>query len=458
MKMNHDFNKKFHLKKRGNLNTCSHQQTNNKKKRKKIHFPIHIYKSNDYEHYDFSELSLSYPSFAYQLEQLKLRRDLATSSYNDGTLELTKATNEILKDRHEDISKDESINNESIAGDHLHSSCFGTFVTFDFNLELARAILHKYHGGITLTSMPTDRLCPPIPNRLNYVRWIYDLVYQKTEFGGDGEKINKIEENDNILKKLHFRGIDIGTGASCIYPLLLSSIFSKDWMFFATEIDPISFRSAQKNIDANKLQHKIQISLVPQTKEKEEPKFAQELQSTETQPTSFSTLLTKYQTSQVQGPVYNAIEAAIQLYDEPKIQFDFCMTNPPFYSKPSHCQTPRSGDLRARTAMTTLESLYPRGGEKAFILDMINDSLTSRNQITWYTSLIGQKSTLDYIEKTLLKLGFSRANVRIAQFVQGKRGIQRRWAIAWTFMETPLRSLGKFLESVSSCSKTFFFF
>jgi len=386
------------------------QDSNESIKRSKYNHSIEIYNSNDFQH-DFTDLATFYPPFAQQLKQLKSRRKI-------------------------DIQRSTKSN---LRGGDLFS-CFGTYVTFDFNVELTRAILLKDHG-LVLPSMPNNRLCPPVPNRLNYVRWIKDLVL--------GNICNIASQE----KRLHFQGMDIGTGSSCIYPLLLSSVFSKQsdkWRFFATEVDPISLKSAQSNVDANHLQDCITVALVKQTEDifNVEAKKSAKLDSSTFQPSQC-----------VYGPLQNSLLAALSIKKEKNTiesqQFDFCMTNPPFYATIAQCQTPRVGDFRDRTAMTLSESFYPRGGETAFITDIIHDSLQTRQQITWYTSLIGQKSTLHHVERILLDLGFGRGSIATAEFVQGGRGSQRRWGIAWTFMQVPMRNPGNVFTFDFFCLTTY---
>jgi 23S rRNA (adenine1618-N6)-methyltransferase len=115
------------------------------------------------------------------------------------------------------------------------------------------------------------------------------------------------------------------------------------------------------------------------------------------------------------------------------------MTNPPFYSTLHEADGYRIGDGRERTEMTTSEAVY-EGGEYAFISDMIHDSMVLRSRITWYTSMMGKKTTLQAIEKKLRSIGFGRANIRSTEFIQGKT---RRWGIAWTFQESPERLIGE---------------
>jgi hypothetical protein len=82
---------------------------------------------------------------------------------------------------------------------------------------------------------------------------------------------------------------------------------------------------------------------------------------------------------------------------------------------------------RQRT-LATVHELVCEGGEVAFVSQMAAESVALRNQIAWFTSMIGKKSTLKCIQDTLRQLQPSA--VQVTQFVQGE---QTRWGIAWTF-------------------------
>eukprot|EP01083_Nonionella_stella_P289112 983932_1 len=66
--------------------------------------------------------------------------------------------------------------------------------------EVTRVLLkNDFHLDF---DMPIDRLCPPVTQRLNYILWVEDLLALSPK------------SSETV------RGIDIGTGASCIFPLL----------------------------------------------------------------------------------------------------------------------------------------------------------------------------------------------------------------------------------------------
>ena len=319
---------------------------------------------------------------------------------------------------------------------------FNSHVDSDFNVALTRALL-KEDFGLNLPCMPKGYLCPPVPNRLNYVCWLKQLLTKEREIDTSLVQIGDDDENFEIPN--HARGIDIGTGASCIYPLLLCKNFTTEnfveapregshnnqvWKFLATDIDDDAITSAMQNVAANKLDNQILLCRVPPAPG-----------NIRNESNAISAELSKKDN---QGPIMSAIRAAENninffcsspIASEP-LMFDFCMTNPPFYSSYKEASTDRIGDGRKRTDMTFGEGVY-YDGEVGFVSDMISDSLKLRNRITWYSSMVGRKSSLTILLNKLQMLGFvGRGNVVTTEFLQGKT---TRWGIAWTFLEVPSR-------------------
>lgn len=100
---------------------------------------------------------------------------------------------------------------------------FNYKTTIDFNdqhalITLTQAIMKvMFHRE---WKCPLDNLCPRIPNRLNYLLWVKFYVE---------EPITRV--------------IDVGTGATLIYPLLGEKMLK--WKFIATESNPDSAKHAQ---------------------------------------------------------------------------------------------------------------------------------------------------------------------------------------------------------------------
>ncbi|MCJ1309514.1 hypothetical protein MMC25_003174 [Agyrium rufum] len=227
--------------------------------------------------------------------------------------------------------------------------------------------------------LPDDRLCPPVPNRLNYILWLQDLLDTTSDSYTD-----QYDPSREVI------GLDIGTGASCIYPLLGCRQRPK-WRFAASDIDKKNLEYARNNIIANNLK--------------------------------------------------SDIRPLLTLSDEPLIplsklgieELDFTMCNPPFYnseasllsSAAAKSRPPHSACTGAAVEMVTL------GGEVAFVTRMIEESCILREQVQWYTSMLGKLGSISALIETLK--GKRCGNWAVTEFVQGER--TRRWGLAWSWRD-----------------------
>mmetsp|Transcript_12866 Transcript_12866/g.18792 ORF Transcript_12866/g.18792 Transcript_12866/m.18792 type:complete len:828 (-) Transcript_12866:64-2547(-) len=520
---------------------------------------------------NFKVLKSKHDDFAHELHLLQQRQQHKTQqllllqqqsqSQPDNKLKLEEKYSSNQEE--EEVTKEKECNYIS----NVSSSSFSSNVDYNFNLALTRAIL-QCSFGLTLPCMTSSTptlsiknhkreeqqkfLCPPVPNRANYVAWIQSLVKQSCSSHYfvlptprlQGEEVCKLgqmyketnhvdfsgrcstEEKDEreltmttpsfqhcYSNLLHYQGIDIGTGASCIYPLLLStSIFMEDeyekvphirsneqtvdkrntddkfhyptWRFAATDIDPESILCAKENVIANNLQDMIHALLVGPSKTQRDFGVYGNVSNNDVMENSVASCKDDDSDGEGEkeempfhcdcgGPVYAAIKAAEKLdifqrkwgypigsgggdvsslVDKSNSSsassransktssfsyYDFVMTNPPFYASQADATTPRQGDNRPRTDMTKSESVYP-GGELGFVLDMMKDSVLFKDHVTWYTSMIGKKSTLTQLIRILRDAGFGTGSVRTTEFLQGN---QLRWGIAWTFRDVSARSL-----------------
>ncbi|KIY52254.1 S-adenosyl-L-methionine dependent methyltransferase, partial [Fistulina hepatica ATCC 64428] len=261
---------------------------------------------------------------------------------------------------------------------------------------LTQALLNRDFG--LSVRLLEDRLCPPIPNRLNYVLWIQDIV----EASSLSDQVSQ--------RGREIRGIDIGTGACAIYPLLACSL-EQSWKFCATEIDQHSLDNAKAVVADNGLVSRIEI-----------------LQAKE------------------DGPLL----LPLKLYN---FDFDFSMCNPPFYSSREEMATsarvkesrPNAACFFFRSAFTSetdvamqvctgaeVEMITP-GGEAVFVNRMIEESRALRTRCQWYTSMLGKMASLFAVCEALR--AHSIDNYAITEFVQGQT---RRWAVAWSFGDARL--------------------
>ncbi|KAI9739151.1 MAG: hypothetical protein M1834_007364 [Cirrosporium novae-zelandiae] len=228
-----------------------------------------------------------------------------------------------------------------------------------------------------IIKLPPDRLCPPVPNRLNYILWLQDLL-DTTNNGS----------SDQYDPKRDVTGLDIGTGASCIYPLLGCSLRSK-WRFVATELDEKSLECASSNIRQNNLKSRIR----PMKNEADGPLIPLDVLGFE--------------------------------------KIDFTMCNPPFYTSQDEMLSSAKEKSRPPFSACTgspIEMIYP-GGEIAFVSRMIDESVILRGRVQWYTSMLGKLSSVSAIIEKLKSVGI--ANWAATEFIQGNK--TRRWAIAWSW-------------------------
>ena len=257
-------------------------------------------------------------------------------------------------------------------------SAFSSNVTRAFTVELTRALLQAYFN-LKLPYLENNHLCPPVPNRFFYIHWI----------------------QTHLLHPSHPKsnwGMDIGTGATCIYPLLASRFF--EYNMVGSEIDTQALSLAKSNVSCNQLEQKIHLLEV-------NPSHSQEPSL----------------------PPGGPLERALKAWNQPQHLFDFVMTNPPFYDPDSmEHSTPRAGDGRARTEMTVSEGNYP-GGEVGFVTDMIVDSLKNRQSSRWFSSMFGKKTSFIKLRKLLVHL-LGPAHLEATEYGPGQ---YTRWFIAWTF-------------------------
>ncbi|KAI0188272.1 hypothetical protein EV127DRAFT_131316 [Xylaria flabelliformis] len=244
-------------------------------------------------------------------------------------------------------------------------------------MALTKTLL-KSDFGLEI-KLPSNRLCPPVPNRHNYILWLKDLL--------DSTSSSYTEQYE---PEREVTGLDIGTGASLIYPLLGCTQRS-GWGFVATDIDAESLASARENARLNGLESRIRIvdrggsgeSLIP--------------------------------------------------LDELNIEsIDFVMVNPPFYSSETElldlarqkAQPPHSACTGAPVEMVC------EGGEVKFVGRMIEESLSLGGRVQWYTAMLGKLSSLEALVEILK--GHNIDNFAVTTFIQGSK--TRRWGLAWSFI------------------------
>ncbi|MEN8964978.1 MAG: 23S rRNA (adenine(1618)-N(6))-methyltransferase RlmF [Polaribacter sp.] len=243
---------------------------------------------------------------------------------------------------------DELVKSNPHLKEFVSQNKYGT-TTIDFSnpkavKELNKALLFSF-DQLSIWDFPDENLCPPIPGRLDYIHHLADLLSE--------------EENIKIL--------DIGTGATCIYPLL--GVAEYHWNFVATDIDLDSLDTAQDNIDDNHLEN--QIDLRQQFNEQ------------------------------------HILKGVIEEDDF----FTATMCNPPFYKSAEEAQganrrkTRNLGNNAVRNFSGNNNELWYVGGEKAFLHNYLYESSLFSKKSKWFTSLVSKKENVESLKKSSTKLG-----------------------------------------------------
>jgi len=236
------------------------------------------------------------------------------------------------------------------------------------------ALLFKYYN-ITFWDFPDDNLCPPIPGRVDYVHHLADLL-----------KSSGLTKNIKI--------IDIGTGASCIYPLLGNAEYN--WQFVGTDIDKKSLDRANKILKKNKLTEFIELK--------------QQLDST-----------------QIFKGIFNET-----------VKFSASMCNPPFYKSQQEAMEANArkleglgnrNDIKTRNFSGKQQELWYKGGEKAFVHTYLYESSMFKTQCFWYTTLVSKKENAESMYASLKKLGAT--EIKTIPMHQGNKVTR---VVAWTFL------------------------
>ena len=248
---------------------------------------------------------------------------------------------------------------------------------------LNKALLSHYYG-IQKWEFPDTNLCPPIPGRADYIHYMSDLL----------------NNNDNITC------LDIGVGASCIYPIL--GVSEYNWNFIASEVNTEAITIAKKIIKDN-----------PSLKGK-----------------------VKFRIQKDENNIFKGII-------KPKDKIDLSICNPPFHSskkealkgsmrKIRNLSGERSKKIQLNFSGVANELVY-KGGEYQFIKNMIEESVLYSNNCLWFTTLVSKEKNLKNIYKLLedikakdvktLNIGTSNKKSRIVVWTFQTKEEQKNWKI-----------------------------
>ena len=232
-------------------------------------------------------------------------------------------------------------------------------------------LLHFYN--LNFWDIPNQNLVPPIPGRADYIHYLADLL--------------KVDDS-------HKNVLDIGTGASLVYPLIGSAVYN--WNFVATDIEPKSIEIAQEIIDKN-------------------------------------THLTSKISLRLQSDKRQILSGIIKKDD----YFDAVMCNPPFFKSKKEAEAQTLRKLKGLDKRKTPKlinnfsgesnELWCNGGELAFVLNYIKESTLFKTQVGWFTTLISNEDNLKPLQIELKKAA---KEIKVIDMAQGNK---KSRILAWRF-------------------------
>lgn len=245
-------------------------------------------------------------------------------------------------------------------------------------LALNQALLKDAYG--LQWSIPAGALCPPIPGRLDYVHHLADLLS-----GGDEAAI---PHGPTVAI------LDIGAGASCIYPLLGAS--EHGWRFVATDADQAAHRWARQIVRINR-----QVARLIEGRHQPDPR---------------------------------ACFAHVTTAGE---RFAACMCNPPFHASAADAaagSARKRRNLRLGPDAAALNfggapgELWCEGGEPGFIERLIVESASRPQLCFWFTTLVSKSAHLPRLRRAL-----ARTPATVVRTIDMAQGQKRSRILAWTF-------------------------
>lgn len=249
-------------------------------------------------------------------------------------------------------------------------------------LCLNRALLATYYN-VNHWMIPVGYLCPPIPGRADMIHYLADLL--------------ATSNNGEIPTGRKVKVLDIGTGANCIYPILGSQSYG--WKFLASDIDPVSVKTARLIVDSNpRLKNLIKIT------EQKNP------------------------------------ESIFEGIIKPGTHFDLTLCNPPFHSSKEEAQASSQKKQNNLSKKSSTEKstklnfggqnaeLWCPGGELRFITQMIEESKIFATQVTWFSTLV---SKINHLQSLLNKL--EQIGAKQVEIINMSQGQKKSRILAWRF-------------------------
>ncbi len=265
---------------------------------------------------------------------------------------------------------------EAFVTKNAHGNLSVDFADPDAVMTLNQALLKDAYG--LQWSIPRGALCPGIPGRSGYLHYLADLF-------ADGGAVPR-GRSVSVL--------DIGTGASCIYPMIGAAEYG--WRFVGTEVDKTAMHWARQIVRINR-----GIAALIECRWQPDPM------------------------------------ACFANVTKPGETFTASMCNPPFH--PS-AEEAAEGSRRKRRNLGlgrhapalnfggTAGELWCEGGEVGFIQRMIAESAGRPRLCRWFTTLVSKSEHLPRLRQSL-----KTARVTESHVIEMALGQKKSRILAWAF-------------------------
>ena len=246
-------------------------------------------------------------------------------------------------------------------------------------VKLLNTALLKYFYHISYWDIPYGFLCPSVPGRAEYVHRVNDLI------SIDKEGKHRFRPS---------RVLEIGTGASMIYPII--GVAEYEWDVVATEISEKAITNCNQIIDKNVwLKKKV---LLRKQKDKR---------------SIFKHIINK---------------------DE---HFDIVICNPPFHKSLADAEKSNKRKWKNLSGGPSelnqnfggkANELWYKGGENRFIGSIISESLSISDQCKWFTSLVSNQRNIPNLINRI-----NAVNAKEIKLIKMEFGNKKSRILAWKF-------------------------
>jgi 23S rRNA A1618 N6-methylase RlmF len=267
-------------------------------------------------------------------------------------------------------------------------------------------------------ALPDGHLAPAVTRSVNYLLWLQDLV-----------ALGLLRAPAGAARASPTLALDVGTGASCIFPLLGCRL-EPSWRFVASDIDAASVAHARQLVRNNHLEERVEVRHCA-----EGQYIAAVLEPGEGKRLAFTLCNPPFFASYHENELEEADDGETPSEDDDDDdEQEGAIAGARQRRRRVGGATPASLDFRG----TASEKCFTGEGEVGFFRELARDSfaLARDARQCWFSCMLGHKAS---VGPALAALGRASTDARepppavhVTALVQGKR---RRWAVAWHFRD-----------------------